>query len=200
MSISMAVKAMATPAFISSVPGPHKPALANPAGHGLQRAQRPNGVQMAQQQDWPRGACFGLRARSAPQAHRQSCAGDAASPGRPAPWPARRPALRRHPRRPCRRRATPPAPVANEIKQSRLLAPGPGQQGAHGDGKIGSNGHGDPFRYDFAEASNRSDSLILRRLSTSYGRDCQAPIGWSGKVAIVWQKCHRTQIALFRLI
>ena len=40
-----------SPAFISSTPGPHKPPARLPERHGLESAQGPNGIGMAQREN-----------------------------------------------------------------------------------------------------------------------------------------------------
>ena len=52
----MAVRAMATPAFMSSVPGPQRRPSIDPARHGLESAEGPDGVEMAEEKD----AVFGV--------------------------------------------------------------------------------------------------------------------------------------------
>ncbi len=113
VNISSAVSAMATPAFMSSVPGPQQPPAAQPAGHRLQRSQRPNRIQMAEQKHPPRRASlrdFGPNRAS-------STSPNCALPVQLYPSAQRlgiepQPAQRRRPLRLSHLKATPPPPVA----------------------------------------------------------------------------------------
>ncbi len=171
---------------------PPQAALAHPARHGFQRAPRPNGVKMAQQQGASRRACLGLRAEARLQHIAKAALTMQLHPsaqGLGLLGGQRYAGI--HGRFVAGGRLG-PHQLLNEVKESILLSPGSGQQGAHGNRKIGSNRHSGSFPGYFAGGKNEA-ILILRRLKYTlrpHSRAEKLP-----KRSRVWQKCHRTRKA-----
>ena len=128
---------MATPAFMSSVPGPQQPAIAQPARHRLQRSHRPHGIQMAEQQD-PR---CGLPARGFRSESRLQHIAELALPvqfhasaQRPAHAP--QPAPRNHPLRPSHRMGdSAPTSCCVRSRSAGCLRRAPASRARMGTGK-----------------------------------------------------------------